>query len=406
MYEYRPPIVYPDGDIPRVSLLSLRTTESDQVLPIMTSMTKDFVAPELNIVGSSEGIVAVRDLARRVAAGNAKVLITGESGVGKDLVARYIHAHSERASRPFVAVNCAGLSETLLESELFGHVKGSFTGAYRDKMGRLQLAHRGTVFLDELGEMSLRMQAMLLRFLENGEIQPVGGESVSASVNVRVIAATNRNLRALVDQGAFRDDLYYRIKVVHVSVPPLRQRRADIRPLIDDIVARTGCSIRFTEDALRRLEAYGWPGNVRELHNTIEQVSWETGREQVGIEHLPRHVAGAPDPVIVAHPHVADDLYQALTSGRFSFWDHVYLRFMERDLTRQDLRQLVRRGLESAGGNYRAVIPLFRMHSSDYKRFMNFLSAHDCLVDFRDFRRTTRDLASDHGHEKVRSAPE
>ena len=146
-------------------------------------------------------------MAARAAESPAKVLITGESGVGKDVVARYIHSHSSRRLAPFVAVNCAGVTETLLESELFGHVKGSFTGAYRDKRGKLQLAHRGTLFLDEVGEMSLRMQALLLRFLENGEIQAVGSDQSQARVDVRVIAATNRNLNELVAAGQFREDL-------------------------------------------------------------------------------------------------------------------------------------------------------------------------------------------------------
>src|SRR3954468_10330269 len=199
------------------------------------------------IVGDSEAIRAVRDVARRVAVGGAKVLITGESGVGKDVLAHYIHSNSPREARPFVTVNCAAIAETLLESELFGHVKGSFTGAYRDKIGRFQLAHRGSVFLDELAETSLRMQALLLRFLESGEIYPVGTDALSATVDVRVIAATNRKLEALVAQGQFREDLFYRVKVVHLHVPPLRERLEDLPALVEHLVQRLGRPIRFTE---------------------------------------------------------------------------------------------------------------------------------------------------------------
>jgi transcriptional regulator with PAS, ATPase and Fis domain len=159
------------------------------------------------IISASPQMADILALVGRVAAGDAKVLITGESGVGKDLLAREIHAKSPRATKPYVAVNCAGLTETLLESELFGHVKGSFTGAYRDKAGKLQLAHRGTLFLDEVGEMSLRMQALLLRFLENGEIQAVGADHARTTVDVRVVAATNRNLGEMVSAGQFREDL-------------------------------------------------------------------------------------------------------------------------------------------------------------------------------------------------------
>src|SRR5690349_3024198 len=179
----------------------------------------------------SPAMAEVLRLVQRAASGDAKVLITGESGVGKDLVARALHAASARRQGPYVAVNCAGLTETLLESELFGHVKGSFTGAYRDKIGKLQQAHRGTLFLDEVGEMSLRMQALLLRFLEQGEIQQVGSDGHARRLDVRVIAATNRNLAERVAAGEFREDLLYRLRVIHIHVPPLRERRADVRAL-------------------------------------------------------------------------------------------------------------------------------------------------------------------------------
>ena len=155
------------------------------------------------------------------------MLITGESGTGKEIVAHAIHANSPRAANAFAPVNCAGLPETLLESELFGHVRGSFTGAYRDKPGKLESAHNGTVFLDEMGEMTLRMQGMLLRFLETGELQKVGADGGGRIVNVRVITATNRNLRDMIAQGAFREDLFYRLNVIHIVVPPLRDRRDD-----------------------------------------------------------------------------------------------------------------------------------------------------------------------------------
>src|SRR4029079_10286813 len=178
-----------------------------------------------------------------------------ESGVGKDVIARRIHAKSPRQRNEFVAVNCVGVTETVLESELFGHVKGSFTGAYRDKIGKLQLAHRGTIFLDEIAEMTLRMQAMLLRFLENGEVHPVGSDAPSTRVDVRVVSATNRDLVGMIDRGEFREDLYYRIKVTHLHVPSLRQRRDDIRPLVEHTIVRCGKSVVLDEAALKLLEA-------------------------------------------------------------------------------------------------------------------------------------------------------
>jgi transcriptional regulator with PAS, ATPase and Fis domain len=341
----------------------------------------------VSLIGESEGMRVVRDVARRVAIGDAKVLITGESGVGKDVVARYIHAHSLRAARPFVTVNCAAISETLLESELFGHVKGSFTGAYRDKIGRFQLAHRGTVFLDELAETSSRMQALLLRFLESGEVYPVGSETVSATVDVRVIAATNRELDSLVSSGHFREDLLYRVKVVHLHVPPLRERMEDLRLLIDHLLQRVGGRIIFSDDALQCLLAHRWPGNVRELLNVLEQVRWIASGDIIEIDDLPGSLTPAGRrPTRERAREIADEIYDALTGGHLSFWGDVYPRFLQRDMTRDDLRALVRRGLEDAGGNYRAMLPLFGISPKDYKRLLNFLAAHDCALDFRTFR--------------------
>src|SRR5256885_10165809 len=187
----------------------------------------------LELIGRSPEILALQEEIERVARSDAKVLITGESGVGKEIVARSIHLRGPRAANVFAPVNCAGLPETLLESELFGHVKGSFTGAYRDKPGKLESANNGTSFLDEIGEMTLRMQGLLLRFLETGELQKVGADGGGRTVNVRVIAATNRNLREMVTQGTFREDLFYRLNVIHIVVPPLRERREDIPALVN-----------------------------------------------------------------------------------------------------------------------------------------------------------------------------
>jgi transcriptional regulator with PAS, ATPase and Fis domain len=345
-------------------------------------------------LGVAPSIERVRIAAERVAKGDAKVLITGESGVGKDVLARYLHAHSTRAGSAFVALNCAGISESLLESELFGHVKGSFTGAHRDKVGKLQLAHRGTVFLDEIGEMSLRMQALLLRFLENGEIQPVGADTPAARVDVRVVSATNRSLPEMVSAGQFREDLMYRIKVVHLHVPPLRERSEDIRVLIQHAIERTGSTLVIDDDAMQVLERYRWPGNVRELQNVVEQLAWLGSDGRVGVQDLPPTLlAAAPAAIMRKHDRrrsVADDLFQTLVSGSHKFWDHVYTLFLNRDITRHDLRELVRRGLTSTSGNYRAMLHLFGIDARDYKRFLNFLSAHDCSVDFRQFRSGSR----------------
>jgi transcriptional regulator with PAS, ATPase and Fis domain len=346
--------------------------------------------PVPRLVWQSAAMASVCALASRVAPGDAKVVITGESGVGKDVVARLIHVQSSRAAQPFIAVNCAAFTETLLESELFGHVKGSFTGAYRDKPGKLQMADRGTIFLDEVGEMCMRMQALLLRFLENGEMQPVGALGTVPSVDVRVVAATNRNLADLVAAGRFREDLFYRLKVVHIRIPPLRERPEDILPLIEFVAQRTGRPIRFTAAAAQALERYRWPGNVRELQNVVEQIVWTAPADEIDIGDLPVTVVGAAERLMPARERrrqVADELFAGLVAGRFLFWDHVHRLFLDRDITRNDIRGLVSRGLAAASGNYRTLLKLFGIDDGDYKRFMNFLGAHDCSVDYRAFRK-------------------
>ena len=351
------------------------------------------------IVAGSAAMLDVLAIARKSAAGNAKVLITGESGVGKDVVARQIHINSKRARGPFVAVNCAGLTETLLESELFGHVKGSFTGAYRDKRGKLQMAHGGTLFLDEVGEMSLRMQALLLRFLETGEIQSVGAHEENVHADVRVIAATNRNLPERVAAGEFREDLLYRLRVIHIHVPPLRERRDDIPLLVAHLLKRGGRPVEISEAAMQLLQRYRWPGNIRELQNVVEQALWFADREIIDVGHLPPTVRTAGEallPMRERRRQVADDLYDALVSGGYSFWEHIHPIFLQRDITRHDIRELVVLGLRTTHGNYRALLRLFGIPAHDYKRFHNFLMAHECKVDYRAFRQGTPEPARRH----------
>ena len=342
------------------------------------------------IVGSSAALRRILHVASRLAAGDSKVLITGESGVGKDVVARYVHVNSSRAPQRFVALNCASVTETLLESELFGHVKGSFTGAYRDKVGKLQQAHKGTIFLDEIGEMSLRMQAMLLRFLENGEVVPVGADAPPTRVDVRVISATNRNLQDMVNKGTFREDLLYRINVGQIEVPPLRDRRDDIKALVLNVIAKHGRAIALDPAAMEALERYRWPGNVRELQNVVEQMLALADGDRMGTELLPPNVTAragkSPHPVRERRRRVADELFDGLTEGGCNFWNDVYPMFMSRDLTRDDLRALIRKGLTATKGSYRGLLQLFGLDDADYKRLLNFLASHECAIDFREFR--------------------
>jgi transcriptional regulator with GAF, ATPase, and Fis domain len=333
-----------------------------------------------------------------VAQSDAKVLITGESGTGKDLVAEAIHTLSGRASRPFVALNCAGLTETLLESELFGHLRGSFTGAYRDKQGKLELADRGTIFLDEIGEMTPRMQGLLLRFLETGELQKVGTDRVLGRVDVRVIAATNRDVARLVTEGAFREDLFYRLNVIHLSVPPLRERREDIPLLAQYFLqrfSRDGAGVpNFSAEVMTRLTQYAWPGNVRELENVIERLCVSGRSDVTRPEDLPLAIRAhtTPDEPQFRERRrtVADELYERLRENRESFWSTVYPLYMRREITRGNVRDIVQRGLDEARGNYKIVVRLFNLTPGDYKRFLNFLRKHRCQLPFREYRQERR----------------
>jgi transcriptional regulator with PAS, ATPase and Fis domain len=348
-----------------------------------------------SLIGDSAPMVDLKNEIESIARSDAKVLITGESGVGKELVAQAIHAQSPRANKAFVAVNCAGLPETLLESELFGHVKGSFTGAYRDKPGKLEMADQGTMFLDEIGEMTLRMQGLLLRFLETGELQKVGAERVVGRADVRVIAATNRNLREMIAQGTFREDLFYRLNVIHLTVPPLRERKEDIPALVDYFLGHytrhNGHAGRqISPDAMQVLANYAWPGNVRELENVIERAVVTGRTESVRAEDLPLEIRTQQGvslrPKKERRRTIADDLYKRLVDDRESFWTAVYPLYMQREITRSNVRDVVRKGLEEARGNYKIVAKLFNLHPQDYKRFLNFLRKHDCQLPFKEFR--------------------
>ena len=355
------------------------------------------------LLGSSQEIAHLRSDVEAAARSDAKVLIVGETGVGKEIVARLIHELGRRRAREFVTINCAGLPDSLLESELFGHVRGSFTGAYRDKPGLAALANHGTLFLDELGEMSLRMQALLLRFLETGEIQRVGSDRVEGRLDVRVIAATNRDLPARIESREFREDLYYRLNVLRLSIPPLRERRDDIEMLLQHSLgeaARTHgvAAPKLSPAARDALLNYRWPGNVRELKNVVERliVRHRSSRDIVP-DDLPREVvmtlAQTPSVQVATGDLTSgtrsEALWERMVVQGESFWTAVYPAFIDRDLTRADLRQLVKAGLQHTQGSYRKLVELFRMQPGDYKRFLAFLYQHDCHLPFHGFRART-----------------
>jgi two-component system, NtrC family, response regulator AtoC len=288
------PLANPD----ELRLAVRRVLEERRVTDEATTLRQasEAVFPFGEIITRDPTMQAVLELARSVAPTDAAVLITGETGTGKELVARAIHHWSPRADRAFVAVNCAALAETLLESELFGHEKGAFTGAIAQRRGRFELAHGGTLLLDEVGEMSPALQAKLLRVLQEGTLERVGGTK-TVTADVRVIAATNRDLQRMVAERTFREDVYYRLSVFPINIPPLRERRADILPLANHILTQTGRRFGkriagFSDEATLLLHDYAWPGNIRELQNVIERAAILCREDHI----LPAHLNLSPAP--------------------------------------------------------------------------------------------------------------
>ena len=280
-------------DTDRVLVL-LRNAFETRLLTEENERLRETIASRYEIVGRTYGIRALLERIDKVAATPARVLITGENGTGKELVARAIHRGSLRAKKPFVEVNCAAIPTELIESELFGHMKGSFTGAISDRAGKFEQADGGTLFLDEIGDMSLSAQAKVLRVLQDGFVTRLGG-SKPVQVDVRVLAATNKQLEEEIANGRFREDLYYRLNVVPITVPALRERREDIEQLVvyflQQFAARDGLPARdITDEALRRLAELEWPGNVRELRNTVERLVILASAATIGVSDVDRLV--------------------------------------------------------------------------------------------------------------------
>jgi DNA-binding NtrC family response regulator len=317
----------------------------------------EFLAQELGgrnrmIAGESETMRQVIAAAQKAAASKSTVLLLGESGTGKELFARSIHEWSERRLKPFVAVNCAGLGKELLESELFGHEKGAFTGAHQLKKGKLELAHGGTVFFDEIGDLALELQTKLLRVLQEREFERVGG-TTPISVDLRIIAATNRDLEAAVKSGTFRQDLYHRLNVIALTLPPLRQRKADISALASYFLERFAAETKknfsvIADEAREKLIAYDWPGNIRELANVIERAVVLGEGPQLTLHHLPARVLGAQP----AAPLTEASYHEALNSYR---------------------RELIVRALAEAQGSRSAAAKALGMHRTHLVKLLKAL---------------------------------
>ena len=289
------------------------------------------------LIGKSPAMARLFQLLESIIATNSTILITGETGTGKEVVARAIHHSGPRRAHHFVALNCSAIPETLLEAELFGHVRGAFTGAVGNRTGRFEQAHKGTLFLDEVGTMSVALQMKLLRALQEREFERVG-DSHTIKVDVRVVAATNSDLARMVAEGQFREDLYYRLNAIPVRLPPLRERREDIpllaRHFLDKFCADVKPPITVSQEAMRRLMSYQWPGNVRQLENAIERaVAFGTARGQVDVEDLPPELAAADPDVLSASVTLPDEGLDL----------PVFIATIERDV--------IRRSLERTGGN-------------------------------------------------------
>jgi two-component system nitrogen regulation response regulator NtrX len=285
------------------------------------------------LIGEGPAMAQLKEELRRAAASDSRILITGENGTGKELVARQIHRLSKRARQPFVEVNCAAIPEELIESELFGHTKGAFTGATEDRPGRFEAADGGTLFLDEIADMSLKTQAKVLRVLEEQRFERVGGTS-SIQVDVRVLAATNKDLEKEIEQGRFRDDLYFRLAVIPLRVPPLRERREDVPALVEHFIAVFAQEVgrrpkRCERPALERLHDYSWPGNVRELRNLIERLMIMVPSDIIGVKDLPPAIRGEHTD---RFQRLLDGDFQSLREARDAF----ERRYIERKLQQFD----------------------------------------------------------------------
>ncbi len=338
------------------------------------------------ILGRHPSMRRLLDLVRQVGPSGATVLISGESGTGKELVARALHESNSRADRPWVAVNCAALPSELVESELFGYRKGSFTGAETDKPGLVEAAHGGTLFLDEIASMPLEHQARLLRMLQEGSVRRLG-ESSERQVDVRIIAATNQPLERLVQCGEFREDLYHRLNVIQLEIPPLRARLTDIpllaRHFLAELSRKHGRPRETTDGFFEALLRLPFRGNVRELRNVVEQACLLGKGDQLrasDIREPGHHSLAAGDEAATSR---SQQLFHDLIEGRLDFWTDVRHRFLARDLSRPEVRRIISLGLASTDGSYRQLVRKFNLREQDYRRFLAFLSHHGCKVDFR-----------------------
>lgn len=333
-------------------------------------------ARTIEIVGKSPELVDALRKLEKVANYDEPVLIHGESGVGKESLAQSVHLLGKRSGRPYVSVNCPQFQEgNLTVSELFGHRKGSFTGAVADRKGCFETADGGVIFLDEIGDLGMNAQVMLLRAIANGEFQPLGSDVVRKA-DVRIVSATNRSLNQLVAEQHFRNDLLFRLRFFLIQPPPLRQRGDDWRLLLEFCLERMhkryGISKRFSDDSLALLDGYSWPGNVRELIG-IASTGYALSDGDI---IRPRDFADRLEQTASEREGGVDALMRRLQSQSGDFWKLVHEPFLDRDLSRREVRRLVSRGLRETHGSYRKLLQVWRVSAAHYQKFMDFLRHH------------------------------
>jgi transcriptional regulator with GAF, ATPase, and Fis domain/tetratricopeptide (TPR) repeat protein len=337
------------------------------------------------IIGASKPIREVYSQIQIAARNAATVLIEGESGTGKELVAKAIHAAGPRVKEHFIAVDCSAIPEGLIEAELFGSKKGSYTGAIADRSGLFESAHRGTIFLDEISNTTPLLQAKLLRIIQEREVRRIG-ETKGRSIDVRLIVASNQSLQALADAGQFRKDLLYRLRVLHIKLPPLRSRQDDIPMLAHAFLKKLNAANKTTKylaaGVVDHLSIQRFPGNVRELQNAIERAFFLT--QGIMITEVPLEGNTAADKVPVEE---VQNWFKDISEGRKDFWSAIHNRYKRRDISREKVVALVDFGLRATRGSYKTMVSTFRLKEKEYRRFMDFLRRNDCLLDFRPYRK-------------------
>ena len=330
------------------------------------------------LIGKSKDIKKIKKFINIVSRSKNCSLISGETGVGKELVAREIHKHSIKGDGPFVVVDSPAIPDTLFESELFGYKKGSFTDAKQDKKGLIEEANNGTIFFDEIGDLPLFLQAKLLRVIENKELRRIG-ETRARQVDVRYIFATNRNLKEEMKRGRFRKDLYFRISVLKIHIPPLRERKEDIPLLIDYFLEKENKERKdnktITKQALIKLMKYDFPGNIRELQNIITRAYEIAEGREIREEHI-EFEEDLEEKASKKRFISPQELFKEMVERRKSFWETVHRPFLERELNRREVKEIINLGLKQTNGSYKELCKLFNIREGEYKRFLNILRIH------------------------------